>query len=310
MGTPDGNRPPSAMLAAFLAALFFALSAAFAHRTTRLVGVRAANFARLSLAGAMLAIWAHGFGGGLHGAGLPVFIVSGAVGFGMGDLGLFAALPLLGSRLTSLMVQCLAAPLAALIEWLWLGTRLEAPELLCGGTILLGVALAVAPERQPVEIATEPRTDRNLGLIYGVIAATGQAGGAVISRKAHAISHAAGFAVDGGTAAYQRAIGGLVVVGIAYALSHHQPKATAPTWKLAWPWIVANSLAGAVLGVSCYQWALSTTPTGIVMPIVALTPLLVVPLAYFLEHERPCVRSLMGGAVAVAATATLAWFRR
>ncbi len=299
------------MLAALLAALFFALSAIFAHRTTRLVGVSAANFARLWLAGAILAVWAHGYGGGLHGAGLPVFIVSGMIGFGMGDLGLFAALPLLGSRLTALMVQCLAAPLAALIEWLWLGTKLDAAELLCGTTILLGVGIAVAPERRPVEILTETASDRNRGLLFGVVAALGQAGGAVISRKAHVLSHAAGYSIDGGTAAYQRAIGGLVVISAAYLISRRGGrKFPAPQWTLAWPWIVANSLAGAVIGVSCYQWALATTPSAIVMPIVALTPLLVVPLAYFIEHERPGVRSLAGGAVAVAATATLAYFRR
>ena len=45
------------------------------------------------------------------------------------------------------------------------------------------------------------------------------------------------------------------------------------------------------------------------MPIVALTPLIVVPFAYFIEHERPGARSLAGGAVAVAATAALAYFR-
>ena len=298
------------MLGAFLAALFFALSAVVAHRTTRLVGAWAANFARLWVATAVLAVIAHGFGGGLHGPGLRVFVVSGAIGFGMGDLGLFAALPLLGSRLTALMVQCLAAPLAALIEWLWLGTRLGAPELLCGGAILVGVGIAVAPERPPVEIATESRDDRNRGLLFGVIAALGQAGGAVVSRKAHAISHAAGFPIDGATAAYQRAIGGLVVVSVAYALSRRRPGSPAPSWNAAWPWIVANSLAGAVLGVSCYQWALSTTPTGIVLPIVALTPLIVVPFAYLIEHEQPSVRSLVGGALAVAATAILAYFRR
>ncbi len=299
------------MLPAFLTALFFALSAIFAHRTTRLVGVSAANFARLAFAGAILAVWAHGFGGGLHGAGLPTFIVSGMIGFGMGDLGLFAALPLLGSRLTTLMVQCLAAPLAALIEWLWLGTKLDAPELLCGGAILLGVGLAVSPGRRPVEVATEPTSDRNRGLLFGLIAALGQAGGAVVSRKAHALSQAAGYSIDGGTAAYQRAIGGLAVVGAAYFLSRRGGRGfPTPQWKVAWPWIAANSLAGAVIGVSCYQWALAATPSAIVMPIVALTPLLVVPFAFFIERERPSVRSLAGGAVAVAATATLAYFRR
>ena len=309
-GAPRRTVAALFMFAAFLAALFFASSAVFAHRTTRLVGGPAANFARLWLAVGMLAVWAHGFGGGLRGAGVFVFIVSGVIGFGLGDLGLFAALPLLGSRLTALMVQCLAAPLAALMEWLWLGTRLAAPDLLCGGLILLGVGIAVAPERRPPELTDEPPADRRRGLLFGVMAAVGQAGGAVVSRKAHAISHAAGYAIDGGTAAYQRALGGVVVISAAYLISRRRTNRAAPQWRLAWPWIVANSLVGATVGVSCYQWALGTTPSAIVLPIVALTPLLVVPLAYFLEHERPSRRSLLGGAVAVAATAILAYLRR
>jgi hypothetical protein len=36
---------------------------------------------------------------------------------------------------------------------------------------------------------------------------------------------------------------------------------------------VAHVLTGPTLGVTCFQWALATTPSGIVLPIVALTPL-------------------------------------
>ena len=278
-----------------------------------MVGGFAANFARLWIAGTVLALWAHLWGSGLRGAGLPMFVLSGMVGFGLGDLGLFAALPLLGSRLTSLMVQCLAAPLAALIEWMWLGTRLDARQLWCGAVILAGVAIALAPEKT-VEAArcvtSRPHAvrERTRGLLFGGLAAIGQGGGAVISRKAHVLSHASGLSVDGGTAAYQRALGGLVVVTAAYLLSRRRSatEAFAPDWRSAWPWIIANSLVGAVIGVSCYQWALATTPSAIVLPIVAFTPLLVVPFAYLIENERPSVRSLCGGVLAVAAAAVLA----
>jgi drug/metabolite transporter (DMT)-like permease len=60
-----------------------------------------------------------------------------------------------------------------------------------------------------------------------------------------------------------------------------------------------NALSGAVLGVGCYQWALETTPSGIVLPIVATTPLVIIPFAYFIEHDKPGVRSLIGGMLAV-----------
>ena len=304
------------MVAAFLAALCFALSAIFARRSTEFVGSVAANFARLWVAGVMLAVWAHGFRYGLHGAGLKMFVVSGMVGFGMGDLALFAALPLLGSRLTALMVQCLAAPLAALIEWFWLGTRLNALQMGCGLAILAGVAVAIVPERlariDVSEDLSHPLKKRMRGVMLGGIAALGQAGGAVISRKAFAVSAEAGLMVDGGTAAYQRALGGLAVVTTVYLLSR-RPSATGGAvrsqWKSAWPWIIANSLAGAAIGVSCYQWALGTTPSAIVLPIVALTPLIVVPFAYLFEQEKPSARSLWGGLIAVLAAALLAQAR-
>ena len=305
------------MFAAFLAAVFFAFSAICAHRTARLVGGFAANFARLWVAGIFLAVWAYGFGHGLRGAGLPMFVLSGMVGFGLGDLGLFAALPLIGPRLTALMVQCLAAPMAALIEWLWLGTGLDTRQLCCGAAILAGVGIAIAPpdvgERIGLTSDLPNQADRrNRGLFFGFVAALGQAGGAVISRRAYALSQASGLQVDGGTAAFQRALGGLCVVSAAFWLSRRVDKrggCLERRWAVAWPWIIVNSLAGAVLGVSCYQWALATTPSAVVLPIVALTPLVVVPFAYFLEHERPSARSLWGGLLAVAAAAVLAHTR-
>src|SRR5438093_4572679 len=78
-------------------------------------------------------------------------------------------------------------------------------------------------------------------------------------------------------------------------------------WRKAWPWVLLNGLAGPALGVSCFQWALKTTPTGVVLPIVAITPLVIIPFSYHLEGERPTRRSLAGGALAVLAAAALAW---
>jgi drug/metabolite transporter (DMT)-like permease len=69
--------------------------------------------------------------------------------------------------------------------------------------------------------------------------------------------------------------------------------------------VVVNALTGPTLGVSCFQWALKTTATGVVLPIVATTPLVVIPFAYWLEGERPSVRSLVGSVIAVIGAAVL-----
>ena len=64
-------------------------------------------------------------------------------------------------------------------------------------------------------------------------------------------------------------------------------------------------LAGPVLGMGTFQMALATVPSGIVLPITATTPLMVIPFAYWLEGERPSKRSLVGGVIAVAGAVAL-----
>lgn len=290
------------MLAAILTTCMFAVSAVCAHRSARMLGGATANLARLLLAAVLLAIWAHGFGAGLTGVGLPVFLLSGVVGFGVGDLAFFQALPRLGSRLTVLIAQCMAVPIAAITEWIWLGTGLTLAQGFWCGWILAGVGIALTPVRDLGRSGY-----RVSGILYAVMAAGGQGMGAVMSRKAFAMAAAASESVDGMSAAYQRVLGGLLVAFLGWWVARWRCRERGSRWHGgAWAWVVGNSLAGPVLGVTCYQWALKTTPTGLVLSIVAITPLLVIPLAAWIEHERPTRRSLVGGAVAVAGAVGLA----
>ena len=134
------------MLASLLTAIGFSLSVIFAARSSRILGGPTANLARLSLAAVLLAVWAHGFGRGLSGGGLPWFFLSGVIGFGLGDMALFGALERIGPRLSILLTQCLAAPIAAFAEWRWLGTTLHTREIAFAAVILAGVGLALAPD--------------------------------------------------------------------------------------------------------------------------------------------------------------------
>ncbi len=134
-------------------------------------------------------------------------MLSGLFGIGLGDSGYFQALPRLGSRRTVLLTQCLTAPFAALIEWLWLGTKLNLPEILCVAVILAGVAIALAPGDH---LKISPR-ELEIGLVACLFSRDGGALGAVIIRKGFAAAHAAGVHVDAGTTGYQRVLGGILI---------------------------------------------------------------------------------------------------
>ncbi len=289
------------MLGAFLTTVFFSLSAIFANRSIRAVGLTRANLGRLIFALLVLGLYAHTLGQGLSGDGRNWFLLSGIVGMGLGDLAFFYALPLLGSRLTILITQCVAAPVAMLFERLWLGTTLTTPQVLWGFVILSGVAVALMPTRsQPPRVPV-----RAAGFVFGLLSALGQGLGAVFTRKANALADLAGQPIDGITAAYQRIAGGLLISLLYFAIRallrrHTPPEVPHPIPARAWLWIPANAFCGAILGVSAYQWALATTPSGIVLPIVACTPLVVIPLSYWIEHERPTRRALLGAVIATA----------
>jgi drug/metabolite transporter (DMT)-like permease len=296
------------MFASFLTAVFFSLSVIFASRSAKIFGAQTANVGRITLALLLLAAWAHGFGGGLRGAGLPWFLASGVIGFGFGDIALFGALPRIGPRLSILITQCLAAPIASFVEWLWLGTRLTSVEVLCAGIILAGVALALAPDRGS-------KIERRvfwIGVLCGIGSALGQALGAVISRWANHVSELGGVSVDGCTAAYQRVIGGAIMTWIVWFFLRRSESAereisALASWRKGWPLVTGNALAGPVFGVGCYQWALRTNPSGIVLPIVATSPLVTMALAFWIDGVKPSRRAITGGLVAVAGAVLLNW---
>ncbi len=172
--------------------------------------------------------------------------------------------------------------------------------------ILGGVALAIMPSQSsPPRVRVRP-----IGFLFGFIAACGQGFGALVSRKAVDVADAAGETVRtatfGLTAAYQRILAGLVFVLLWFFVLRLLGRLTAPpavdaaTRRQAPLWMLVNGLAGPVLGVGCYQWALATTPSGIVLPIAATAPLLAMPFAYWFEGDRPSRRAILGGIVAVA----------
>jgi drug/metabolite transporter (DMT)-like permease len=294
------------MFASLLTTIFFSLSVIFAARSSRILGGPVANMGRICLAAVLLAVWAHGFGVGLRGVSLPWFFLSGVVGFGLGDMALFGALPRIGPRLAILLTQCLAAPVAALVEWLWLGTTLRAADLACAGAILGGVAIALAPDHG----SNVDRRTFWIGVLFGIGSALGQAFGAVLSRKANDVALLTGFPIDGGTAAYQRIIGGVLMTALAFAFTKRAARVSGPQgapgcWRAAWPAVAAHALFGPTLGVGCYQWALKTTPSGIVLPIIATSPLVTIALSFFIDGLRPTRRAVSGGVIAVAGAVAL-----
>jgi len=294
------------MSAAILATILFSLSAVSGKRLSHYLTAIEANMIRFIISALLLGIYSNYYGIGLGGGAFGMFFISGIIGFGVGDYGLFRAYKIIGSRLTMVMTQCLAAPFAASVEWLWLGSSLSLGQVLAGVGILVGVSLALAPNDT---MQIDKKRWKN-GVFWGLLSAFGQGLGAVLSRKAGMMVDA-GVSIDGLSAAYQRVLGGLAVmlvlfIGqkiITYKHNNYNSRAGLDSVSIKWIFllVLANALCGPTLGVGAYQWALNVNdlPAGIVLSVVALSPLVIIPFSMKFEGERPTVRSLIGSIIAV-----------
>ena len=294
------------MSAAILATILFSLSAVSGKRLSHYLTAIEANMIRFIISALLLGLYSSYYGIGLGGGAFGMFFISGIIGFGVGDYGLFRAYKIIGSRLTMVMTQCLAAPFAATVEWLWLGSTLSLGQVLAGVGILIGVSLALAPN-DTMHIDKEHWKN---GIFWGLLSAFGQGFGAVLSRKAGMMVDD-GVSIDGFSAAYQRVLGGLAVmlvlfIGqkiIAYKRNDYNSRADLDSASIKWILILvlANALCGPTLGVGAYQWALNVNdlPAGIVLSVVALSPLVIIPFSMKFEGERPTFRSLIGSVIAV-----------
>lgn len=263
------------------------------------------------MAVAVLGVWTSlSPGWPAHAGAWKWLLLSGAAGLGLGDLGMMAAYRRIGPRLTALMIACLAVPVTAAIEWVWLDTALTIHEIaLCAG-ILCGVALVIAPGAQ---IPVPDRRSLLVGLLHGLLAAGGQGMGVALSRAAYRAAAADGEAAHGVSAAAVRMLGGLgftllaELMGVASSGAHNS---LSPDLRRRWrdevKWLVAAALLGPILGVSAYQWALIYAPGALVQSVVALVPVFVMLLTWRLEGDRPGWRGVVGGIIACSCAIALA----
>lgn len=309
------------MFPALLATFCFACSAVCGQRLSRLMGSIRGNFWRLVLAAGILwALTLVFFGGSVRPETAGWYVLSGVIGFGLGDVALFLAYPHLGSRLTVLVLMSFGVFFGALGDWWLLKATLRWELALSIAVILTGLVLALHRPGEPL------RWGR--GLVFAIIAGWGQGFGAVLSRIAQTTAEQGGFAVPAISQTAQRATGGLAVAAIAYAVvrlsrrrASQAGNPTAPVAESATAvpskyrknqpvWLLGSALFGPVIGVSAMQWALQVLhSSALVVAITATAPLVIVPLARWIEREKTSPRALLGTAIAVGGVVLAAFLR-
>jgi drug/metabolite transporter (DMT)-like permease len=302
------------VLAALVTACLWTLSGVSGASASRHLGGPTANRLRLTLAMLPLGAWAAWHADQCAGGWFWWFVLSGAVGMGLGDRFLFAGYERIGTRLPILITYCLSGPLAATVEWLTRGVGLSVEECVLCALIVLGVATALVPGLRLD--ASGPRL--RSGLLFSLASALMVGVAAVIIRAGYAQVADHGGTCDGASSSFMRVLGGFTLSWAllpVLAWGRRLPGATRTAaagepsprnWRKAWPGLLGTTLCGPFLGMIGYQIALSGDKAGTVHAVLAIVPILIMPLAWLLEGDRPTRWSILGGALAVGAAVRMA----
>lgn len=289
------------MIASLLTAFFFACSGICGQRSAGALGPLRANAIRLGIATVLL--------GAVTFLIAPVpfespaivwLLVSGLIGFGAGDISLFVAYPHLGARLTLLINLCAAPIFGAVGEWVLIGTTPTLMQALYCAVIVTGVVIALSSQ---IRLPRAAGASLGVGLIAAVGAGAGQGIGATFTRLAKSKALAAGDHFTGISEAFVRVVPGFLLSALVWwvvsQMNAGRRTAGAAQHRKWSPWVVAAALFGPVLGVSCFQWALGQETSAVVLSITATTPILVIPMAAYMDGDRPGVVTVLGSVIAV-----------
>jgi drug/metabolite transporter (DMT)-like permease len=217
-------------------------------------------------------------------------LLSGLVGFTLGDLFLFQAFVVIGARI-SMLIMALVPPMTALIGWLFLGENLTGLEILAMLITIGGICLVIL-ERG--ETSRQVQFSHPLsGILFAFGGALGQAVGLIFSKY--------GMGDYNPFAATQiRIIAGISGFTILFFFMKRWGKVFAALKnRVAMARITVGSFFGPFMGVSLSLLAVQNTLTGIASTIMAIVPILIIPPAVFIFKERLNLKEVVGALIAV-----------
>lgn len=288
------------MLASLMTAFFFACSGICGQRSANALGSLCANALRLGIATLLLSLITLMIEPvPLASPAIPWLLASGLIGFGAGDISLFLAYPHLGARLTLLINLCAAPIFGAVGEWCLVGVRPTLLQAIYCAVIIVGVVIALSGQ---IKLPRAAHARLGVGLLAATAAGAGQGFGATLTRMAKFKALAAGDHFSGISEACVRVVPGFVLSALVWWLMRRIGRggaiAAAKGRNWSW-WVVGAAIFGPVLGVSCFQWALGLATSAVVLSITATTPILVIPMAAYMDGERPGSLTITGSAIAV-----------
>lgn len=223
-------------------------------------------------------------------------LLSGIVGFVIGDLFLFEAFLLVGTRI-SMLIMSLAPPMTALFSFIILGETLSLISFIGMVITILGVCLVVLVKDNNSNKLSFSHSIK--GITYACLGAVGQALGLILSKLGMG-------SYDVFQATQIRIIAGIIGFAIFFTIRRNW-KSLFYSFKdsVGLMWTTSGAFFGPFLGVTFSLIAVKNTSAGVASTISSITPILLIPVAIFIRKEIVTRKEIVGAVIAIAGVAIL-----
>lgn len=223
-------------------------------------------------------------------------LFSGLVGFVIGDMFLFQAFVEIGARV-SMLIMALAPPITAVLSYFILGETLGLIQILGMMLTFIGIAIVITGKEKGSQkiVVKHPLK----GITFAFLGAVGQALGLILSKVGVA-------ELNPFVATEIRIFSGILGFILIISLTKKWPNFfSAFKNKTAMVGITIGSLFGPVIGVSLSLMAIKYTSTAIASTLMAIVPILIIPVSIIFFKEKIKANEVIGALVGVLGVAVI-----
>lgn len=223
-------------------------------------------------------------------------MMSGFVGIVIGDLLLFEAFVRIGSRI-SMLIYASVPPLSGIMAYFFLGESMTKMQIIGMFVTLFGIASVIlVPD---AENKSMKLSHPIAGILLAFGGAFGQAAGYILGKFGMA-------GYDAFSSTQIRLIAGIIGFAILFTIRGHWPKfKNAFKRKDAFLSLSLGSFFGPFLGISLSLYAVQRINPGVASTLTSITPVLLIPVAFFIKKETVKLREIIGTLITLAGIAIM-----
>ena len=283
-------------IAALLTAFCWAITATAFETTGKKIGSMNLNLLRLLIGMVFLSIFTLLTRGYL----LPIdatasewfwLILSGLVGIVIGDLLLFEAFVQIGSRI-SMLIYASVPPLSGILAFIFLGESMKMIQIVGMLVTLAGIASVILVGGKDNKKVSFSHPIKGILLAFG--GAFGQAAGYIIGKFGMA-------SYDPFASTQIRLLAGMLGFAVLFFIrnnwkSFFQSLKRTDALKTA----TIGSFFGPFLGISLSLYAVQKINPGVASTLTSITPVLLIPFAFFIKKENVTLKEIIGTFITLA----------